>query len=110
MTTPTEAVARLLAKDAHFHDVWPDVPEEARERYMRRASALLRAADVARWRKPREPEDWESWEDFLVIYWENGQWCGIFQGPLQHCAPKDPAIEVMIADPLALPPAPKVTP
>lgn len=53
--TPTEAVARLLAKEAWGYDCWAEeMPEGMRDGYLRRAEMLVRAADAARCRPMSE--------------------------------------------------------
>lgn len=75
--TPTEAVARLLAKEAWGYDCWAEeMPEGMRDGYLRRAEMLVRAADAAR---PMEPaaDDWlpiSQWKpehgDEVLGYWQ----------------------------------------
>jgi hypothetical protein len=105
MTTPTEAVARLLAKDARFYDAWQDLNDGERERYMRRAASLLRAADAARWRAPTEA-DWRSHDEinFVFMTKDMTEWSCLYFGSIRlNLMRSEPGLRVMIADPLALP-------
>jgi len=113
-----EAVARLLAKEAWGYDCWAeDMPPGMREGYVRRAEAIMSAADRSRWRVPT-PEDWESRRSVLIVFssfeeqeprrW-NGPWIGSLMdhfGQVYRHAPSDPPRDIMIADPLPLPELP----
>lgn len=96
---------------------WGDLSGEDRSAFIADAMSIVAAHDAERWRVPA-PEDWESRKSVLIVCssvedqkprrWY-GQWLGSLMdhfGQAYRHNPSDPPRDIMIADPLPLPPAP----